>query len=76
MESIAEIEERHEQELKELREKVKAMLKGAKKSAKAQIEAEAIQMEFDLKAKHREELEEAEERGVPGLSFILFETST
>jgi Skp family chaperone for outer membrane proteins len=72
MESIAEIERRHEQERKELQEKVKGMLKGAKKSQKAQLEAEAIQLEFDLKAKHREEIEEAEEKGAPAGLYLSF----
>jgi hypothetical protein len=65
MESIAQIEERHEHEMKELKEKVKAMLKAAKKSEKAQMEAQGIQMEYDLKAKHRQEIDEAEENGAP-----------
>lgn len=64
MESLAEIETRHERELEELAERVKQMLKGAKKSTRAQVEAEVIQLQFDLKARHREELEEAEERGL------------
>lgn len=62
MESILEIEQRHEREMAELAERVKVMLKNAKKSNKAQVEAEAIQLQFDLKARHREEIAEAEER--------------
>jgi hypothetical protein len=58
--SMEEIEERHERELVELRERVKEMIKKAKKSEKAIAEAQAIQMEFDLKAKQREEIEEYE----------------
>jgi hypothetical protein len=60
------MEKRHERELKELSEKIKVMLKGAKKGSKAQIEAEAIQMQFDLKAKHREEMDELDEKGFFG----------
>lgn len=51
------MEKRHKQELRELEGKVRALLKTAKKSNKAVIEAEAIQMGFDLKARHREELD-------------------
>jgi len=62
MERLQDIDDRHERELAELREKAKAALKGAKKSEKAQVEATYIQMEFDLKAQHREEIDEYEEK--------------
>jgi VIT1/CCC1 family predicted Fe2+/Mn2+ transporter len=61
MESLRALEERHARELQELQNNVKQMLKGAKKSTRAQIEAQAIQMEFDIKARHREEMEAFEE---------------
>jgi len=54
------IEERHEKEMKELEIKSTALLKAAKKSSKAQIEAQIIQMQYDLRAAHRDELEEFE----------------
>ncbi len=57
------MEERHDREIIELRESIKKMLKGAKKNTLAQLEAQAIQMEFDLKARHRDELEELEGKG-------------
>ncbi len=60
--SLQKLEQRHDNELVDLREKAKAALKAAKKSEKAQVEASYIQMEFDLKAKHREEMEEFEEK--------------
>ncbi len=69
MESISQLEERHDREIIELRESIKQMLKGAKKSTRAQLEAQAIQMEFDLKAKHRDELEELEGKGRMWMNF-------
>ena len=60
-ESIEEMEFRHEKETKELEERVKSMLKGLKKNAKAAAEAQAIQLGFDLKAKQRAEIDELEE---------------
>ena len=51
---------RHDIEIKELKETSKQMLKTAKKSEKAVIEARIVQLEFDLKAKHREEEDELE----------------
>ena len=53
---------RHDLEIKELKEASKQMLKSSKKSEKAIIEAKIIQLEFDLKAKHREEEDELENR--------------
>jgi len=60
-ETLEMMERRHKAERRELEGQVRAMLKGAKKSAKAELEAKAIQMEFDMKARHLEELEELEE---------------
>ena len=60
-ESLLEMEKRHEREIQELEEKVKLMFKSAKKSKSAQQQAAAIQMGYDLKAKHREEIENFEE---------------
>lgn len=60
-ESVEEMEKRHKSELRELEYTVRTMLKGAKKSQRAELEAKAIQMEYDLKAKHREEEDTLEE---------------
>lgn len=60
MESYEELVSRHEKEASELADSIKAMLKAAKKSQRAELEAKAIQMNFDLKARHREEEEEWE----------------
>jgi len=54
---------RHKQEKLELDTKAKAMLKSAKKSEKAVIEAQIIQMQYDLKANQNEELDRFEENG-------------
>ena len=61
LETIAEMEARHEQETKQLEDQVKLLLKGAKKSTRAQLEAQAIQMQFDLRGKQRDEMDELEE---------------
>ncbi len=65
METLAAIEARHEREMEDLKEKIKEMLKAAPKKGNARGEAEtrAIQMEYALKAKHIEEIDEFEERG-------------
>lgn len=57
------LEAKHEKELEALRQEMKEKIKKAKKSEKAVIEAQAIQSEFDLKARHREEMEAFEESG-------------
>ena len=49
------MEMRHKQEVRELEGKVRALMKTAKKSNRAVVEAEAIRMGYDLKAKHAEE---------------------
>ena len=54
-ETLEDLERRHKQEVRDLEGKVRALLKTAKKSTKAVVEAEAIQMQFDLKARHNEE---------------------
>ena len=53
--------ERHTKEVNELKETSKAMLKAAKKSERVATETKVVQMEFDLKAKHREEVDQLEE---------------
>lgn len=58
------LEARQERELETLRQEMREKIKKAKKSEKAVMEAQAIQMEFDMKARHREELEDFEERGI------------
>lgn len=52
---------RHKAEAKELDESIKALLKASKKADKAQVEARAIQMRFDLRAKQQEEEDSNEE---------------
>jgi uncharacterized protein YfcZ (UPF0381/DUF406 family) len=61
-ETLEEMERRHKAEVRELEGKVRALLKTAKKSNKGAIEAQAIQMEYDLKARHREEMDSLEEQ--------------
>ena len=56
-ETLNEMESRHKKELRELEGKVRAMLKSVKKAEKAVFEAQIIQMQFDLKARHNEELD-------------------
>ena len=53
-ESVEAMEQRHKQELKDLEFKTRAMLKAAKKSEKNVVQAEIIQMQFDLKRKKEE----------------------
>jgi hypothetical protein len=66
LESIEGMERRHRAEVRELEGKVRALLKTAKKSNKAAVEAQSVQMEFDLKARHREEMDQLEEQiGLP-----------
>ena len=56
-ESLDEMEARHDSERKELEAIIKADLKGAKKGNRAVVEAQCIQRQYDLKAKHSEEME-------------------
>lgn len=57
------LEAKHEKELEALRQEMKEKIKKAKKSEKVIIEAQAIQSEFDMKARHREEMDAFEENG-------------
>ena len=57
MTEIDSMEKRHKQEIRDLEGKVRALLKTAKKSTKAAVEAEAIQMGYDLKTRQKEEYE-------------------
>ena len=54
-EVASQMEMRHKQEMRELEGKIRALMKTAKKSNRAVVEAEAIRMGYDLKAKHAEE---------------------
>ena len=56
-EGVSQMEVRHKQETRELEGKVRALLKTAKKSNRAVVEAEAIRMGYGLKAKHAEEVD-------------------
>lgn len=58
------LEARHDRELDALRQEMREKIKKAKKSERAVVEASAIQMEFDMKARHREEMDEFEEKGI------------
>ena len=66
-ETVEAMEQRHKQELKDLEYKTRAMLKAAKKSEKNVVQAEIIQMQFDLKRKQEEEYDLMIEMG--GLSL-------
>lgn len=50
-----ELEAKQKQESRKLEGEIRAMLKKAKKSEKKEIEAKVVQLEYDLKAKHRDE---------------------
>lgn len=69
-ESLTEMERRHKAETRKLEGEVRALRKTAKKSTKAEIETQIIRMEYELKGRHAEELEECESRG--GTSYIRF----
>ena len=64
------LESKHKKEERELEGSIRASLKKAKKAEKKELEAKAIQQQYDLKARHREEerlLEEyLEEHGTGG----------
>lgn len=61
--SMDELIKNHEDEGRGLDFKIKELLKSCKKGKQSQImEAQVIQMRFDLKAKHRDEINELEER--------------
>jgi len=59
-ETQAEMERRHKAEVRQLEGEIRAMLKAAKKSTKAQVETEALRKQYELKARHKEEEEELE----------------
>jgi len=61
-ESFAEMERRHKAETRKLEGEVRALLKTAKKSTKAQIETQILRLQYDLKGKHQEEIDEMESR--------------
>lgn len=67
-ESFAEMERRHKAEIRKLDGEVRALLKTAKKSTKTQIETQILRMQYDLKGRHQEEIEELESR--PGMTRI------
>ena len=62
-ETYAEMERRHKAEIRKLEGEVRALLKTAKKGNKAQIEAQTIQMQYDLKAKHQQEEDDMDASG-------------
>jgi len=62
-ESLAEMERRHKAETRKLEGEIRALQKTAKKSTKALIETQIIRMQYDLKGRHAEEIEECEARG-------------
>ena len=62
--------DRHDKELKELQTLTINTLKTAKKSEKQQLETKFVQMQFDLKAKHRDEINEFEEQN--GIYLVIF----
>ncbi len=53
---------RHKKESLELEEDIKNSLKSCKKSERAIIEAQSIQKKYNLQSKHKEEIEELEEK--------------
>ena len=59
-ETHQEVVARHKREDKELDGKIRALIKAAKKSEKAVVETQTIQMRFDLNALHNEEVERFE----------------
>lgn len=71
---MEELLQRHAQEVIELKETSKSLLKNAKKAEKGAVEAQVIQMEFNLKAKHRDEIEQLEEElGKLYIKSIIFD---
>lgn len=61
LESMEQMERRHEREKSELREQIKSLVQTAKKSQRTKVETEALQMEYALKEKHMEEIANLEE---------------
>jgi OTU domain-containing protein 6 len=60
-ETIEMMEDRHEAEMDKLKEEIKESMKKAKKSEKAKLETQALQMQYDLKAKQQDEMDALEE---------------
>ena len=56
-ETLLGVQSRHRREERELEGLVRALLRKACKKEKAVVEAKGMQMKFDLKAKHRKEME-------------------
>ena len=76
LESMDAMERRHDADVKALEVEIKSLLKSAKKSTRAQVEAQAIQMQFDMKARHSDELESLEEKfEALGIDTAAVETS-
>lgn len=65
METMAELERRHKAEVRKLEGEVRALLKTAKKSTKAQIETQIIRMQYELKERHQDEYDALESAGDP-----------
>lgn len=61
-ESMESLERRHESERECLKSETKLKLKNAKKSEKAVVEAQMLQLEYDMRARHNEELEILEQQ--------------
>ena len=56
-ETLDQLEERHAKEKAELINETKKLLKATKKSGKAAVEAQMLQQEYDLRARHNDELD-------------------
>jgi len=63
-ESYQETIARHKREERDLEGKVRALLKAAKGAQKKGVEAQCIQMQYDLRAKHNEELDRFYDEGI------------
>lgn len=60
------MDRRHDLEAQQLEEQIKGILKQAKKGDRAMLEAQIVQMRFDLRAKHREEVDSLVDSGGGG----------
>lgn len=56
-ETEEQMEQRHELESQKLENEIKGIMKQAKKANKAELEAKIMQMRYDLRAKHRDEID-------------------
>jgi hypothetical protein len=65
-ETLADMERRHKAEVRKLEGETRALMKTAKKSNRAVIEAQVIQMQYDLKEKHQNEFDAFEAAGGRG----------